>query len=54
MNGKMHGEGEIFLDNYRKFNGIYINDKKQGEGIFSFGDGTTIIWTWDHGKQHGI
>ena len=46
----MHGEGEMHLDNCRKFNGMYINDKKLGDGIFSFGDGTTIIWTWDNGK----
>ena len=55
----MHGEGTLNWPDGKCYKGVlinnnlfqtYENDKKQGNGIFYFGDGRKYIGTWNNGK----
>lgn len=46
----MHGEGEMIWEDKRSFKGKYFNDKKHGNGVFTFEDGTIVEGIWDNGK----
>ena len=46
----MNGEGIfIFLDG-RKYEGLYVNDKKEGHGVFTWPDGRKYDGNWKNGK----
>jgi hypothetical protein len=49
----MHGKGVFAWPDGRRYEGEYIDDKKQGFGIFFWPDGRQYIGQWGHGKQHG-
>ena len=37
----------------RKYEGEYVDDKKEGKGTFTWPDGRKYIGGWKNGKQHG-
>ena len=41
------GPGEWFGE---KYEGFYVNDKKHGEGTYTFADGTVRRGVWSEGK----
>jgi len=43
-------EGNINNINYRKYNGNYVNDKKEGYGEFYWPDGRIYKGYWKDGK----
>ena len=50
----MHGHGiYIYADDVR-YDGQFVNDKKQGFGIYLWTDGRKYEGWWYRGKQHGI
>jgi hypothetical protein len=50
----MHGYGiYIYADGVR-YDGQYLNDKKQGYGVYYWTDGRKYDGYWFKGKQHGI
>lgn len=49
----MHGRGIFIWSDGRKYQGEYINDKKQGFGEFSWPDGRCYKGQWKNGKQDG-
>ena len=50
----MHGKGIFEWKDNRKYEGEYINDKKEGMGTFYWPDGRIYIGKWKDGKQHGF
>jgi len=38
----------------RRYEGDYVDDKKEGQGIFYWPDGRKYEGGWKNGKQHGI
>lgn len=61
-NNKMHGEGEFFWPDQKKYRGTrdceyalgaYVEDKKEGYGVFEWPDGRQYKGLWKDGKQHG-
>jgi hypothetical protein len=54
LNGKMHYRGIYSWPDGRKYEGEYLDDKKDGFGIFTFADGKKYEGYWVDGKQHGI
>jgi len=47
---KMHGYGVFTWADGRKYEGEYIDDKKQGHGIFKWPDGRQYDGQWQNGK----
>ena len=37
----------------RRYDGEYVNDKKEGFGTFTWPDGRMYQGEWTNGKQHG-
>ena len=50
----MEGFGVFTWPDGRKYEGEYMNDKKEGTGVFSWPDGRKYNGLWKNGKQHGI
>ena len=42
-----------WLQDGRKYEGHYKNDKKHGQGIYTWADGRKYDGQWQNGKQHG-
>lgn len=49
----MHGMGLFTWSDGRKYEGEYVDDKKEGKGTFTWPDGRKYIGGWKNGKQHG-
>ena len=47
----MHGKGVFTWDDQRKYDGQYVNDKKEGYGEFYWPDGRVYKGNWKNGKQ---
>ena len=54
MNNFMHGWGVYIYSDGVRYNGQFLNDKKQGYGIYTWTDGRKYEGYWYKGKQHGI
>lgn len=50
----MDGKGTYIWADGRKYEGEYINDKKDGYGVYTWADGRKYQGYWANGKQHGI
>lgn len=51
----MHGFGEFFWPNGKRYSGYYENDKKEGFGIYYWPDPLRVyLGFWKDGKQDGI
>ena len=50
----MHGQGIYTWADGRKYEGHYVDDKKNGYGIYTWADGRKYEGNWKDGKQHGI
>jgi len=49
----MHGMGLYTWKDGRRYQGMYIYDKKHGYGIYQWSDGRRYEGQWSQGKQHG-
>jgi hypothetical protein len=49
----MHGKGVFTWPDGRKYEGDYLDDKKEGFGVFYWPDGRMYKGQWANGKQHG-
>lgn len=49
----MDGKGVFTWPDNRRYEGEYVNDKKEGYGIFRWADGRIFKGNWKNGKQHG-
>ena len=49
----MHGKGIYTWADGRKYEGDYVNDKKEGFGSYLWTDGRKYEGQWINGKQHG-
>lgn len=49
----MEGSGTFSWPDGRKYEGDYVDDKKEGQGIFYWPDGRKYEGGWKNGKQHG-
>ena len=49
----MHGQGIYKWADGRRYEGEYLNDKKDGFGIYTYPDGRSYKGEWANGKQHG-
>lgn len=50
----MEGRGVFEWPDGRKYEGQYVDDKKEGQGNFFWPDGRVYQGGWKNGKQHGI
>ena len=50
----MHGRGSYIWADGRKYEGEYVNDKKDGYGVYTWADGRKYQGFWANGKQDGI
>ena len=46
----MHGKGVFKWSDGRRYEGFYIDDKKEGHGVFEWPDGRKYIGNWQNGK----
>lgn len=46
----MHGRGVFTWPDSRKYEGEYIDDKKEGYGVFYWPDGRKYMGNWSNGK----
>lgn len=49
----MHGNGLLNWSDGKKYDGMFVNDKREGQGHFTWSDGRQYIGEWKAGKQHG-
>ena len=49
----MHGKGTFSWKDGRKYEGDYVQDKKEGQGTFTWPNGKVYEGGWMDGKQHG-
>ena len=49
----MEGKGIFTWPDNRKYQGEYVNDKKEGFGTFEWADGRKFKGYWKNGKQNG-
>ena len=49
----MHGNGVFTWVDGRRYEGEYVEDKKEGFGRFVWPDGREYVGSWKNGKQHG-
>ena len=49
----MHGRGTYTWADGRKYEGEYLDDKKDGYGVYTWADGRKYQGYWANGKQHG-
>ena len=51
----MHGKGKfIFTEEGMQYEGDYVEDMKEGEGVLRFADGRVYNGSWKRGKMHGL
>ena len=50
----MHGYGIYLYSDGNRYDGRYVEDKKDGYGIYYWIDGRVYEGWWCHGKQHGL
>lgn len=51
----MHGYGEFLWTDGKKYKGYYVDDKKNGFGMYLWSEPIRVyIGFWRDGKQHGI
>ena len=50
----MHGHGVFNWKDGRKYEGDYVDGKKQGNGLFTWLDGRVYRGQWFDGKQEGV
>jgi hypothetical protein len=50
----MDGYGVLKWRDGKKYEGNFVNDKREGQGTFMWADGRKYIGEWKAGKQHGI
>ena len=46
----MHGSGIYTWQDGRRYEGSYINDKKEGQGTYTWADGRMYMGEWKEGK----
>jgi len=46
----MHGEGILIWKDKKKYQGSFVNDKREGYGTFSWTDGRKYVGEWKAGK----
>jgi hypothetical protein len=46
----MHGKGNFTWSDGRKYDGNYVDDKKDGYGVFTWPDGRRYEGNWSNGK----
>src|SRR5437868_6193060 len=44
--GRMHGHGQFYWPHI-KFSGTYVESRKQGPGVFTYSDGSTLNCSFD-------
>jgi len=49
----MNGKGLLIWDDGKKYEGYFVNDKREGRGTFTWPDGRKYIGEWQAGKYHG-
>ena len=49
----MDGFGVFTWEDGRKYEGQYVDDKKEGRGKFTWPDGRIYDGEWKDGRQHG-
>lgn len=49
----MNGKGVFVWPDGRKYEGEYVDDKKEGFGKFTFKENRVYQGQWKNGKQHG-
>ena len=49
----MHGKGVFSWKDGRRYEGEYVNDKKEGHGKFDWPNGKSYEGEWKDGKQEG-
>ena len=49
----MHGRGVLIWSDGKKYEGEFLNDKRDGIGRFTWADGRMYIGEWKGGKQNG-
>eukprot|EP00806_Schmidingerella_arcuata_P007592 Macronucleus_7964.p1 GENE.Macronucleus_7964~~Macronucleus_7964.p1 ORF type:complete len:127 (+),score=17.52 Macronucleus_7964:1-381(+) len=49
----MHGYGTFNYPDGRKYEGFYVDDKKNGSGVMTMPDGRKFEGDWKNGRQHG-
>jgi hypothetical protein len=50
FDNKRHGEGFLMFLNGDKYEGHFIDDEYEGEGIFTYADGKVINAFWKKGE----
>lgn len=50
----MNGKGKMEWPDNKVYEGDYLDDKKQGFGVFIWPDGRYYEGEWKNGKQHGV
>ena len=50
----MDGYGVLRWRDGKKYEGNFVNDKREGQGTFIWADGRKFIGDWKAGKQHGV
>ena len=48
-----YGKGITVYENGNKYEGEYVNGKRQGFGVYTFADGEKYEGEWDRDQQHG-
>lgn len=46
----MHGYGDLEWRDGKKYEGEFVNDKREGRGTFTWADGRVYIGEWKNGK----
>ena len=46
----MHGYGILIWKDGKKYEGEFVNDKREGRGSFTWADGRQYIGEWKAGK----
>ena len=46
----MHGQGHYKWPDGRKYEGQYVDDKKEGYGVYTYPDGRCYKGMWKNGK----
>ena len=46
----MHGYGILIWKDGKKYEGEFVNDKREGKGTFTWSDGRQYIGEWKAGK----
>jgi len=50
----MNGKGILTWVGGKKYYGEFVDDMKEGYGVFDWGDGRIYKGNWKNGKQYGL